>query len=210
MNRAVPRDRVAALFCENEAAMHTSSATPMPLVPCAPVRFVAIATFTSQGHAEAAVGALGRGGLDVTHLGVAGRGFHVDQRVTGFYNRADRIRFWGTRGAFWGGLWGLLLGVMIQTAPTLAPVAVMALTGTLAIAALKGALAIGGIAMIAAALYGLGVPRDSVPVYETAMKVDRILVMVDVLPDRIAAATTILDTAGALRVDVHPAPISRG
>jgi hypothetical protein len=40
-------------------------------------------------------------------------------------------------------------------------------------------------------------------------RADRILVMVDVMPDRIAAAATILDTAGALRIDVHHAPISR-
>lgn len=185
----------------------------MPIFAAQPVtpapRFVAIATFTSHGKAQAAVGELGRDGLEITRLGVAGRGCHVDEHVTGFYNRADRIRFWGTRGAFWGGLWGLLLGGMVLASPGLAPIVPAGFAGTLALATLEGALAIGGAGAIAAALYGLGVPQNSVPVYASAISADRILVMVDIQPDRIAAATAIFDKAGALRVDVHHSPIAR-
>jgi hypothetical protein len=33
-----------------------------------------------------------------------------DRNSLGFYNAGDRIKFWGARSAFWGGLWGLFLG----------------------------------------------------------------------------------------------------
>jgi hypothetical protein len=40
------------------------------------------------------------------HLSVVGKGYHSEEKVVGFYNIGDRIKFWGTRGAFWGGFWG--------------------------------------------------------------------------------------------------------
>ena len=62
---------------------------------------VAVATFASHVCAENAVKALGKAGFDITQLSVVGRGYHVDEQVTGFYNRGDRLRFWGLRGALW-------------------------------------------------------------------------------------------------------------
>ena len=44
------------------------------------------------------------------NLSVVGKGYHTDEKVVGFYNTGDRIKFWGTRGAFWGGFWGLFFG----------------------------------------------------------------------------------------------------
>jgi hypothetical protein len=69
-----------------------------------------VAAFANHAAAEAAVKELGLAGFDITHLSVVGKGYHVDEQVTGFYNAGDRIRFWGTRGAFWGGLWSLFFG----------------------------------------------------------------------------------------------------
>ena len=70
----------------------------------------AIGTFASHVDAAAAIKQLGLAGFDITQLSVVGKGYHVDEQVTGFYNKADRIRLWGTRGAFWGALWALFFG----------------------------------------------------------------------------------------------------
>lgn len=64
----------------------------------------AIAVFPDYAAAERAVKTLGAEGLAMTDLGIVGKGYHTDEKVTGFYNLGDRVRFWGSRGALWSGL----------------------------------------------------------------------------------------------------------
>ena len=163
----------------------------------------AIATFADHAGAEAAVKALGLAGFDIKHLSVVGKGYRIDEHVTGFYNQGDRIRFWGTRGAFWGGLWSLFFGGLFVAVPVVGPVVILGYLGSMAAAALEGAVVVGGFSAISAALYGMGIPKDSVVQYETAITTDSFLVMAHESPQRIAVARTILETAGAAQVEVH-------
>jgi len=71
------------------------------------------------------------------------------------------------------------------------------------VTALEGAVVLGGASAIGAALYGIGIPKDSVLQYETAIGADDFLVMAHDTPERIAVARTILETAGASHVGVH-------
>ena len=163
----------------------------------------AIATFDTHTGAEHAVKALSDAGFDITHLSVIGKGYHVDEDVTGFYNQGDRIRFWGLRGAFWGGLWSLFFGGLFITVPVIGPVVALGYIGTIIVGALEGAVLVGGVSAISAALYGIGIPRDSVLAYDTTVAADGFLVMAHDTPARVAAARAILETTGASRVDVH-------
>jgi len=163
----------------------------------------AVGTFVSHAAAEAAVKELSLAGFDITHLSVIGKGYHTDEHITGFYNRGDRIRFWGTRGAFWGGLWGLFFGGVFLVAPVAGPVVVLGHLGAMVVGALEAAVAVGGISAISAALYGIGIPEDSVLQYETAVAADAFLVIAHDTPARVELARNILKTAGATRVDVH-------
>ena len=69
-----------------------------------------IAVFEDHNAADAAVKNLTAAGFEMKNLSVVGKGYHTDEKVVGFYNQGDRIKFWGTRGAFWGGLWGWFFG----------------------------------------------------------------------------------------------------
>jgi hypothetical protein len=83
------------------------------------------------------------------------------------------------------------------------PVVVLGYLGAMLAATLEGAVLVGGISAISAALYGLGIPENSVLQYEAAIKADAFLVMAHDTPSRIAVARQILEAAGASRVDVH-------
>jgi hypothetical protein len=72
-----------------------------------------VAIFADHQGAETAVKKLAEGGIDVKHLSLIGKGYHSDEKVVGFYNAGDRIKFWGERGAFWGGLWGWFFGTSL-------------------------------------------------------------------------------------------------
>jgi hypothetical protein len=74
-----------------------------------------IAVFADHPAAEAAVKKLLAAGFETKNLSVVGKGYHADEKVLGFYNIGDRVKFWGTRGAFWGGLWGMFFGGLFLT-----------------------------------------------------------------------------------------------
>ena len=76
-----------------------------------------VAVFPDHEAAESAVKNLAGAGFDIKHLSVIGKGYHTDEKVEGFYNAGDRVKFWGSRGAYWGALWGWLIGALFITIP---------------------------------------------------------------------------------------------
>ena len=162
-----------------------------------------VAVFADHNAAEAAVKKLTTAGFEMKNLSVVGKGYHTDEKVVGFYNAGDRIKFWGKRGAFWGGFWGLFLGGLFMTIPVVGHVVVLGYLATIAIAGIENAVLVGGLSALGAALYSIGIPKDSVIQYETALKADSFLVMAHGTAQEMARAKTILGTANASRVDVH-------
>jgi hypothetical protein len=162
-----------------------------------------IAVFADHPAAETAIKKLTAAGFDMKNLSVVGKGYHTDEKVVGFYNTGDRIKFWGTRGAFWGGFWGLFLGGLFMAVPVVGHVVVLGYIASIAIAGIENAVVVGGISALAAALYSIGVPKDSVIQYETALKTDSFLVMAHGPAAEIARAKTMLATVNPSRLDVH-------
>jgi len=162
-----------------------------------------IAVFADHPAAEAAIKKLTGAGFDMKNLSVVGKGYHTDEKVVGFYNAGDRIKFWGTRGAFWGGFWGLFLGGLFVTVPVVGQVVVLGYLAAIAIGAIENAVLVGGISALAAALYSIGVPKDSVIEFESDLKADRFLVMAHGPAVDMARAQTILGTTNPSRLDLH-------
>jgi hypothetical protein len=137
-----------------------------------------VATFADHPEAEVAVKKLAEAGFDVKQLSVIGKGYHTEEKVVGFYNIGDRVKFWGSRGVFWGGLWGLFFGGLFLTVPVVGHVIVLGYLAAAAVSAVEGAVMVGSMSAIGAALASIGIPKDSVFQYETAIKADGFLVMV--------------------------------
>jgi hypothetical protein len=164
-----------------------------------------VAVFADHHAAEAAVKKLTDAGFEMKQLSLVGKGYHTDEKVVGFYNAGDRIKFWGTRGAFWGGFWGLFFGGLFMTIPLVGHVVVLGYLATVAISGIENAILVGGLSALGAAIYGLGVPKDSVLQYETAIKADGFLVMAHGSPDEVSRAKSILGTAEPSSLTVHNA-----
>jgi len=164
-----------------------------------------IAMFDSHPEAEAAVKKLAAAGFAMKDLSVIGKGYHTEEKVTGFYNVGDKMKFWGSRGAFWGGLWGLFFGGMFLVIPVVGHVVLLGYITAMAISAVESAVVVGGLGVIGAALTSIGVPKDSVLRYETAIKADGFLVMAHGPSAEMAGAKAILGTCGSSRVDAYQA-----
>jgi hypothetical protein len=163
-----------------------------------------IAALPDQLAAEAPIKKLAQAGFDLKSLGAVGKGYRTEEHVVGFNNFADGITLWGSRGAFWGSLWGLFFSGVVIATPTAGPVVVLAFLAGLAISASEGALILGGGSALRAGLYSLGVPKHSIVVYEAEVTSDAFLVMVHDASEEVANAKTILATADARGWTTYP------
>ncbi|HLY56299.1 MAG TPA: general stress protein [Stellaceae bacterium] len=161
-----------------------------------------VAVFADHEAAETAVKTLTAAGFEMKNLSVVGKGYHTEEKVVGFYSAGDRIKFWGTRGAFWGGFWGLFLGGLFMTVPLVGHVIVLGYLAAIVVGAAENAVIVGGLSALGAALYSIGIPKDSVLHYETAVKADGFLVMARGTAQEIARAQAILRTVEPSRLDV--------
>jgi hypothetical protein len=166
-----------------------------------------VAIYDSHEDAERAVKALQLAGVNMKSLSIAGRGTHTDEHVVGYYNSGDRMKCWGKVGAFWGGLWGLLFGSAVFAIPGFGPVLVGGPLVSWIVAALEGAVVVGGISALGAGLASIGIPKDSVIKYETALKADKYLLLVHGSPDAVFDARFILDGSGTSNCCVHSQPM---
>ena len=160
-----------------------------------------IAVFADHQGAEAAVKKLAAEGIDIKHLSVVRKGYHTDEKVTGFYNTGDRVKFWGKNGGFWGGLWGWLAGGVFITGPVVGPVVVVGFLAAAVISAIEGAVVVGGLSALGAALYSIGIPKNSIVAYETDLKADKFLVLAKGPTEELARAKTLLATFNPSRID---------
>jgi hypothetical protein len=162
-----------------------------------------VAVFTRHQDAEGAVRKLAGGGLDMTHFSIVGKGYHSEEKVIGFYNIGDRIKFWGKNGAFWGGIWSLFFGGIFLTIPMIGPVMVLGHLAAMVVAAIEGAVLVGGLSALGAALFSIGIPKDSVIQYEQAVKTDGYLVVAHGSADEMAKSKAILESSNPTRIDLH-------
>ena len=162
-----------------------------------------IAVFGEHQEADAAVRKLANAGFGIESLSVVGKGYHSEEKVVGFYNIGDRIKFWGKRGAFWGGLWGMFLGGVSLTIPVVGHIMVLGYLAPIVVSAVEGAIMAGGLSALGAALYSAGIPRNSVTQYEQAVKADGFLVIVHGAAEVLTRAKTILAQGNPSHLDLH-------
>jgi len=154
--------------------------------------------FNTHVEAEAAIQALSRSGFDVKHLSLIGRGYHTEEHPLGFYTAGDRIRTWGGTGAFWGGIWGLLLAPAVFLLPGVGLVAMAGPMVAALVGALEGAVVIGGLSALGATLTQIGASTEQAIKYETALKVDKYVLMVHDSVEGLAKARNVLENSNQL------------
>ena len=167
-----------------------------------------VAIFADHPDADAAVKKLADAGFQMKQLSVVGKGFHTEEQAVGFYNMGEWVRFWGSRGAFWGGLWGLFFGGLFLTIPIVGHVVVLGYLAAAALSAVEGAVVMGGLSALGAALSSIGVPKDSIVQYETAIKTDGFLVMAHGTVDEVGRAKAILATSSPSLLETHAGAVT--
>ncbi len=162
-----------------------------------------VALYSAHDQAEEAVRVLQKAAFDIKKVSIVGKGYHREEHPIGFYNTGDRIRFWGAQGAFWGGVWGLLVGAALFWIPGLGPVVMAGPVVAALVGALKGAVAVAGLSALGAALYSIGIPKDSIIRYETALKSDQYLIILHGNQTEVERAHEVLATGKPTDIAIH-------
>lgn len=171
-------------------------------------RNAVVAVYGNHVEAESAVKELERAGVDMRTLSIAGKDTHSNEHVVGYYNAGDRMMYWGKAGAFWGGIWGLLLGSAAFAIPGVGPVLVAGPLVAWIVGALEGAALVGGLSAIGAGLYGLGIPEDSVIQYDEAIKTDKFLLIVHGSTAEVEKARAVIESTQPVTLSLHAAESS--
>jgi hypothetical protein len=95
-----------------------------------------VAISPNHGAEEEAVKALMAAGFALKNLGVVGKSYRSEEKIVRFYNIGDRIKFWGSRGAFWG----LFFGGVFLASPRTGPVVALGFLAAIVISGAEGAI----------------------------------------------------------------------
>jgi hypothetical protein len=136
-----------------------------------------VAVYALHSGAENAVNQLKKSGFNIKKLAIVGQGYHTEDQVIGYYTTGDRMKHWGKMGAFWGGLWGMLVGSAVFLIPGVGPVMVAGSAVAWIVAALEGAVAVGGLSALGAGLFSIGIPKDRALKYESSVKAGKFVLI---------------------------------
>ncbi len=164
---------------------------------------VTVAICDSHEKAEKVVKELQESGFDMKKLSIVGKDYHEEDKVIGFYNTGDRMKNWGSAGAFWGGIWGFVFGAGFFLIPGLGPVMLAGPIVSSLVGGLEGAVVVGGLSALGGALFGIGIPKDSVLQYETALKADKFLVIAHGNSEELQKAKNIMSSTLGTKVEME-------
>jgi hypothetical protein len=136
-------------------------------------------------------------------ISIIGKDYETEEHVIGFLNAGDRARIFGKYGAFWGGLTGVLFGSALLFIPVLGHIVILGPLAAMLVSGLEGAVVVGGLSALAGALLSIGIPKDSVLRYETAIKANKFVLVVHGDSQEIARAQELLKSSGLSSFDHH-------
>src|SRR5271154_5664289 len=162
-----------------------------------------VAIYPQHSDAENAINLLKKGDFNIKKLAIVGQGYHTEDQVVGYYTTGDRMKHWGKRGAFWGGLWGMLVGSAFFLIPGVGPVMVAGSAVAWIVGALESAAVVGGLSALGAGLFSIGIPKDSALKYESSIKAGKFLLIAHGTAEEAEAARSILAGTAAEEINVH-------
>ena len=166
-----------------------------------------IATFDNHVQAEDAVRELHRSGFKMKQLSIVGKGYRSEEHPVGFYTLGDRMKTWGGVGAFWGGLWGMLLGAAFFWLPGIGLLGAAGPFVHVLVGAIEGAAVVGGLSVLGAALASIGVPNDSIVKYERSVCADKYLLIAHGSKEEVEEAHAIIERTGAIDMATFDVPV---
>ncbi len=154
-----------------------------------------VSVFKSPGEVYVALRRLQESGFETSKLSVATREQSEEAQVLAYCLSGDQIRCWGPQAAVWDVVWRMLSGWALFVFPGIGRVCVAGPLSGWILACLENASILKGFSGIGAALYSVGIDRESIRAYEAALKADKCLVLAHGTGGEVTEARLMLDSS---------------
>lgn len=144
-----------------------------------------VAICNTHAEAEAAIKALKLAAFNIKKLSIVGKDYHTDKHVVGYYDTGNCMKYWGT--AITG------IGPVLIAGPLLGWV----------LGALEETVVTGGITAVGTALNNMGIPKDDVLSYETALKCSKFILLAQGTAEEVAHAQSVIQAKRARSIGAH-------
>jgi hypothetical protein len=160
-----------------------------------------VGVFKTHNEAADAVKELNKGGFPMRKVSIIGKELQEIEDVKGYYTWKDQAKAGAGIGAFWGSLFGILVGVGFLTIPGIGPLFVAGSLAGILLGGAEGALvgSIGG--GLFGSLLGLGINKAKVIKYQEHIAAGKYLVIAHGSVEEVEKARQILK--GAEIVEIH-------
>jgi len=163
----------------------------------------AVAIYDTHTDAEAAVKQLQVAGTDLRLLSIVGKDYRTEDHVVGYYNTGGSLKYWGKLGAFWAGIWKLVVGEAFFWMPGVGPILVGGPLVSSIVGALEGATIHNGLTPLGSALHNMGIPKSSVVNYESALKANKFILVIHGANGEASKASDILRKTEPIELAAH-------
>ena len=157
--------------------------------------------FGSHARAEAAVRALGEAGIALSSISIVTQNLQSTEQVQGFVTAGDVALSAGT-GAWWGGVFGLLVGSAFLWIPGFGPLVVAGALASSFLGMLEGVAVGAAGGGLVGALLGYGLSKDKALKYEAVVLAGHYLVLTHCDHGETQTARDVLMKQGAHEVEV--------
>ncbi|MGA2258054.1 MAG: hypothetical protein ABSG53_25600 [Thermoguttaceae bacterium] len=159
-----------------------------------------IAICTGHAHVERAIAELQRLDFEMTHLSAFGKAYLNDEEVVGCYTAGGRLRTHGWSFAFWERLWNLLGEGGFLFVPGIGPIVFAGPFVRTFAATIENNVTVGGLSPLGAAIYSLGIHKDSILRYEIEIRANECALLATGLAKALAKARIALEKVGATEI----------
>ena len=162
-----------------------------------------VGVYDAHNAAAKAVKELNKGGFPMKKVSIIGKELEKVEDVQGYYTWKDPAKVGAGIGAFWGSIFGILVGVGFVVLPGIGGVFIAGSLAALVLGGLEGA-AVGSVGGgLFGALLGLGIGKDKVLKYRQNLEAGKYLVIAHGTTEEVNKAKEILKGTSANTVEVH-------
>ena len=163
-----------------------------------------VAVFRNHSDAEEAVRKLEMGGIPIQKISIIGRDFQLKEDVQGYYRPSDAAKEGAGFGAWFGGLWGLLMGFGLFLIPGAGPLIVLGPLAGMIAGAISGA----GVGALVSGLMALGIDKEKALKLQSRLQAGEFLVTVTGAHEEVARARQILQGTSQTQMEQFEMPQS--
>ena len=162
-----------------------------------------VVLYNTCDQAEVAVKVLQNARFDINKVSIVSKGCSREEQTVGCYNTGSGENFWGSQNDFWGEMWGMLLGAGMFWIPGLGPIVISGPLVAALVNVLEDDMTVGGLSVLGAAFYSVGIPKDSIIRYESALESNLYLMIIHGTQQEVEQAYGLLSTDDPTDVIIH-------